>query len=62
MAEETSEGDVDYLSNIFEKGSSSKKKVDDSALVFCWDDFMPTTNQVILRYSYYITRYLAFHL
>eukprot|EP01036_Dinobryon_divergens_P026442 gene26442-35097_t len=44
VPEETSEGDIDYLSNIFDK-SSSKIKVDDSALVFCWDDFMPTKNE-----------------
>ena len=46
LLDDPAEGDIDYLTNIFEK-SSKKKGVENSALVFCWDDFMPTSKEVI---------------
>ena len=44
LLDDPAEGDVDYLTNIFEK--SSKKKAN-SSLVFCWDDFMPASKEVM---------------
>ncbi len=46
LLDDSAEGDIDYLTNIFEK-SSKKKGVENSALVFCWDDFMPASKEVM---------------